>query len=179
MAAAGAPPLPPSDDDELDYGSLPPKALEKLFGVDTIVRNPDDPTDGVFEVIKDKKGVVLCIRNPRSGRWLRYEKGTAQRLVDEAQNAVVVDCAPTLLPVRIERRPSTRKRKRDDDVEQGDVGEPAQAVVKKKIDRVQQKKDARKRWRVSGTAVRFSARVQQQQASSHTGLSLDFERMDV
>ena len=71
---AGAP--LPSDDP--DYGSLPPKALEKLFGVDTILRNPDDPTDGLFEVIKDKKGVVLCIRNPRSGRWLRYEKGTAQ-----------------------------------------------------------------------------------------------------
>ena len=58
--ALAGPPLP----DEPAYGTLPPKALEKLFGVDTIVRNPDDPTDGVFEVIKDKKGVVLCIRNP-------------------------------------------------------------------------------------------------------------------
>jgi hypothetical protein len=179
MAAAGAPPLPPSDNDEPDYGLLPPKALEKLFGVDTILRNPDDPTDGLFEVIKDKKGVVLFLRNPRSGRWLRYDKGTAQRLVDEAQNAVVQD-VPTLLPVRIEPRPSTRKRKRDDDVEQGDVGEPAQAVVKKTaVDRVQQKKNAKKKWRVAGTAVRFSLRTRQQQATTHTGLSLDFERMDV
>ena len=171
MAAAGAPPLPPSDNDEPDYGLLPPKALEKLFGVDTILRNPDDPTDGLFEVIKDKKGVVLFLRNPRSKRWLRYEKGTAQRLVDEAQNALVVD-VPTLLPVRIEPRVSGRKRKIDDGDEQ--------AVVKKTaVDRVQQKKNAKKKWRVAGTAVRFSLRTRQQQATTHTGLSLDFERMDV
>ena len=153
------------------YGTLPPKALEKLFGVDTIVRNPDDPTDGVFDVIKDKKGVILCIRNPRSKRWLRYDKGTAQRLVDEAQNGLVVD-VPTLSPVRTESRTesrtSGRKRKTVDYSEQKDVGE---VVVKKtavavgetaqvvKVNRVQQKKDAKKNWRVAGAAVRFSLRL--------------------
>lgn len=158
--------------DDPDYGMLPPKALEKLFGVDTIVRNPDDPTDGVFEVIKDKKkGVVLCVRNPRSGRWLRYDKGTAQRLIDEAQNAVVQD-VPTLLPVRIEPRVSGRKRKIDDGDEQ--------AVVKKTaVDRVQHKKDAKKNWRVAGTAVRFSLRARKQQTTTHTGLSLDFDMLDI
>ena len=212
---AGPPRLAP---DEPAYGTLPPKALEKLFGVDTILRNLDDPTDGVFEVIKDKKGDTLCIRNPRSKRWLRYEKGTAQRLLDDAQNSVAVD-TPTLLPVPIETRTSGRKRKSVDYSEQNDVGETAQAVVKKTaqsvvketaqavvketaqavvketaqavvkktaeavkqtaVDRVRQKKDARKRWRVAGAAVRYSLRIREQEASSHTGLSLEFDRMDV
>ena len=183
-----------------DNASLPPKALEKLFGVDTIVFNPDDPTDGVFDAIKDKKGVILCIRNPRSKRWLRYDKGTAQRLVDEAQNGLVVD-VPTLSPVRTESRTesrtSGRKRKTVDYSEQKDVGESAQAVKKTavavgetkqavKVSRVQQKKDARKQWRVAGTAVRFSLRVRAEQQrvleeeqSSHTGMSLDFDALDI
>lgn len=190
------PPLP----DEPAYGTLPPKVLEKLFGVDTIVRNPDDPTDGVFDVIKDKKGVILCIRNPRSKRWLRYDKGTAQRLVDEAQNALVVD-VPTLSPVRTESRTesrtSGRKRKTVDYSEQEDVGESAQAVKKTavavgetaqvvKVNRVQQKKDAKKNWRVACVAVRFSLRVRGEQQrvreeaqSSHTGMSLDFNALDI
>jgi len=165
--------------DEPDYGtirSIPPKVLEKMFGTDIIPRNLDDPTDGVFEVIKDqKKGIVLCVRNPRSGRWLRYDKGTAQRLIDEAQNAVVQD-VPTLLPIPIKPRRSTRKRKRDDDVEQEDVGEPAQAVKK---DRVREKKDAKKNWRVAGTAVRFSLRARKQQTTRHTGLSMEFDMLDI
>ena len=204
---AGPPRLAP---DEPAYGTLPPKALEKLFGVDTILRNLDDPTDGVFDIIKDKNGNILCIRNPRSKRWLRYEKGTAQRLLDDAQNSVAVD-TPTLLPVPIETRTSGRKRKSVDYSEQNDVGETAQAVVKKTaqsvvketaqavvketaqavvkktaeavkqtaVDRVRQKKDARKRWRVAGAAVRYSLRIREQEASSHTGLSLEFDRMDV
>lgn len=167
---AGAP--LPSDDP--DYGMLPPKALEKLFGIDIVVSNPDEPGDGIFEVIRDRKGNTIYLRNPKTRRWLRAEGPTAQRLVHEAQNNVVVDCAPTLLPIPIERNSTTltRKRKRDDD-----VGEPAQAVAKK--DRVQQKKDARRHWRIAGTALRFSARVQKQRASSHTGCSLDFEKMDI
>ena len=189
---AGPPRLAP---DEPAYGTLPPKALEKLFGVDTILRNLDDPTDGVFEVIKDKKGDTLCIRNPRSKRWLRYEKGTAQRLLDDAQNSVAVD-TPTLLPVPIETRTSGRKRKSVDYSEQNDVGDvgetaevvkktaeavkkTAEAVKKTAVDRVRQKKDARKRWRVAGAAVRYSLRIREQEASSHTGLSLEFDRMDV
>ena len=204
---AGPPRLAP---DEPAYGTLPPKALEKLFGVDTILRNLDDPTDGVFDIIKDKNGNILCIRNPRSKRWLRYEKGTAQRLLDDAQNSVAVD-TPTLLPVPIETRTSGRKRKSVDYSEQNDVGETAQAVVKKTaqsvvketaqavvketaqavvkktaeavkqtaVDRVRQKKDARKRWRVAGAVVRYSLRIREQEASSHTGLSLEFDRMDV
>ena len=250
----------PAGEPEPAYGLLPPKSLEKLFGVDTILRNPDDPTDGVFEVIKDKKGNILCIRKEYKGgskRWLRYEKGTVQRLVDDAQNAVAVDVptllpdatllpwpppgfcgpfpahwprieprtsgrkrksvddvgdvgenavavdVPTLLPVRIEPRTSGRKRKSVDYSEQndvGDVGETAEvvkktaevvkktagvvektasAVKKTAVDRVQQKKDARKRWRVAGTVLRFSTRLRKQEASSHTGLSLDFDAMDV
>lgn len=167
--------------DDPDYGtirSIPPKVLEKMFGTDIILRNPDEPTEGVFSVIKDKKGIILCVKNPRSGRWLRYQKGTAQRLVDEAQNAVVQN-VPTLLPIPIEPRRSMRKRKRDDDVEQEDVGKPAQAVKK---DRVREKKDAKKNWRVAGIAVRFSLRVQQQQQqqqASHTGLSMDFDMLDI
>ena len=202
------------------YGTLPPKALEKLFGVDTIVRNPDDPTDGVFDVIKDKKGVILCIRNPRSKRWLRYDKGTAQRLVDEAQNALVVD-VPTLSPVRTESRTesrtSGRKRKTVDYSEQEDVGnmlleaieqeDVGEVVVKKtavavgetaqvvKVNRVLQKKDAKKNWRVAGAAVRFSLRLsaeqqrlrEEEQSSqaatqeygSHTGMTLDFDDFDI
>ena len=178
------------------YGTLPPKALEKLFGVDTIVRNPDDPTDGVFDVIKDKKGVILCIRNPRSKRWLRYDKGTAQRLVDEAQNGLVVD-VPTLSPVRTESRVSGRKRKVVDYGEQEDVGETKQVVKKTavvigetaqvvKVNRVQQKKDAKKNWRVACAGLRFSLRVRAEQQrvleeeqSSHTGMSLDFDALDI
>ena len=148
--------------DDPDYGMLPPKALERLFGTDIILRNPDEPSDGTFDVIKDKKGVVLCIRSPRSGRWLRFNKTSAQRLVDEAQ---------TLLPVLIEPRVIGRKRKSVDYGEQ-----EAQAV---KVNRVQQKKDAKKNWRVSGRAVRFSLRVREQTQTSHTGCSLDFDALEI
>lgn len=181
---AGAP-LP---SDEPDYGTLPPKSLEKLFGVDVILKNPDDPTDGVFQVIKNK-GLILCIRNPRSKRWLRYDKGTAQRLIDEAQNGVAID-VPTLLPVRIETRTSGRKRK---SVDLGDVGETSESAKVVKKDRVLEKKNAKKNWRVATTAVRFSLRVREEQERTrkeqervreeeetcHTGMSLEFDALDI
>jgi hypothetical protein len=47
-AAAGAPPPSLSDDDDLDYGTLPPKSLERLFGIDIVVRNPDEPACAIL-----------------------------------------------------------------------------------------------------------------------------------
>ena len=173
---AGAPPPLSDEPDAPDYGTLPPKSLEKLFGVDVILKNPDDPTDGVFQVIKNK-GLILCIKNPRSKRWLRYDKGTAQRLIDEAQNGVAVDDAP---------RTSGRKRK----TEQNETSESAKVVKK---DRVLEKKNAKKNWRVATTAVRFSLRVREEQERTrkeqervreeeetcHTGMSLEFDALDI
>ena len=223
-AAAGAPPPSLSDDDDLDYGTLPPKSLERLFGVDIVVANPDEPGDGIFHVIRDRKGKTLYLRNPKTNRWLRALGPTAQRLVDEAQNAVVapkrkreqedVDeaqnavvapkrkrkideeqedvgeasvrivsaaCAPTLLPLRI------RKRKIDE--EQEDVGEASVRIVSARKreeqpplpvkNRVARKKDARKRWKVAVESVRFSLRLHKQKQSASTGLSLDFDSMDI
>ena len=241
MAAAGAPPPSLSDDDDLDYGTLPPKSLERLFGVDIVVANPDEPGDGIFHVIRDRKGKTLYLRNPKTNRWLRALGPTAQRLVDEAQNAVVAPkrkreqedvgeasattllpvrkhkkeeewsrkreqedvgeaCATTLLPVRKHKKEEepppvaptllpVRIRKRKIDEEQEDVGEASARIVSARKreeehplpvkNRVARKKDARKRWKVAVESVRFSLRLHKQKQSASTGLSLDFDSMDI
>ena len=176
MAAAAGAPLPPpslSDDDEPDYGTLPPKSLERLFGVDIVVANPDEPGDGIFHVIRDRKGKTLYLKNPSTNRWLRALGPTAQRLVDEAQNGAVV--AP--------------KRKRKIDEEQEDVGEASARIVSARKreeepplpvkNRVARKKDARKHWKVAFESVRSSLRLHKQKQSASTGLSLDFDSMDI
>ena len=52
--------------DAPDLDKLPPKGLIALFGAEclgTMLRNLDDPSDGVFEVIKDPKtGVIGDVR---------------------------------------------------------------------------------------------------------------------
>lgn len=79
---------------EMDLNALPPKGLIALFGdkcLGTMLRNVDEPADGVFDVIKDpNSGDILRIKNPRTGRWVRYEKGIAQRLRQAAEDGAPV-----------------------------------------------------------------------------------------
>jgi hypothetical protein len=163
-------------------------------------------------VIRDRKGNTLYLRNPKTNRWLRALGPTAQRLVDEAQNAVVAPkrkreqedvgeaCATTLLPVRKHKKEEepppvaptllpVRIRKRKIDEEQEDVGEASARIVSARKreeehplpvkNRVARKKDARKRWKVAVESVRFSLRLHKQKQSASTGLSLDFDSMDI
>ena len=69
-----------------DDGVLPPKILLMKYGTEYIPINPDEPSEGVYEVIKNGNGEILYIRNPISRRFVKYSKGTGQRLVDEGVN---------------------------------------------------------------------------------------------
>lgn len=179
-------PSPPPDAPPVDYGLLPPKTLQKLFGTSVILKNPDDASDGTYDCIKSPSGSILCLRNPRTRRWVRYSKGTAQRLIEEGDASIEVDT---------EVRRCGRKRKSDRNSEI-DHAEVAARVEKKRVDagtllsnsqdRVNRKKIARKRWRVAGLGVRvpirFSQRLRErreEEESGHTGLSLDFYSMDI
>ena len=81
--------------DAPDLNKLPPKGLIALFGAEclgTVLRNLDDPSDGVLEVIKDPEtGDILRVKNPPTGRWCKWEKGTAQGLRAAAENGVPME----------------------------------------------------------------------------------------
>jgi hypothetical protein len=69
-----------------DDGGLPPKILLMKYGTEYIPMNPDEPSDGVYEVIKNASGKILCIKNPSSDRFVKYSKGTAKKLIDLGVN---------------------------------------------------------------------------------------------
>ena len=148
-----------------DDGGLPPRMLLVKYGSEYIPSNPDDPSDGVLEVIKDKLGNILCVRNPKTTRWVRFAKQTAQRLVMSGiDNKMQID--------------TVKKAKK--------VVKSAVKVVNKKID----KKEGKKTFKSIVQGMRWSVRLEnihyglvsrtpsiQTSPEEHTGLSLNMDDM--
>ena len=149
-----------------DDGGLPPKILLMKYGTEYIPMNPDEPSDGVYEVIKNASGKILCIKNPSSDRFVKYSKGTAKKLIDLGVNGSKMQID------------TVKKAKK--------VVKSAVKVVNKKID----KKEGKKRFKSIVQGLRWSVRLEnihyglvsrtpsiQTSPEEHTGLSLNMDDM--
>lgn len=65
-----------------DYRNLRPKQLIERYPClhKSIALDPDEPADGSYDTIEDFDGIVMYVKNPESGRWVRPSGQTAGKV---------------------------------------------------------------------------------------------------
>ena len=65
-----------------DYRNLRPKLLLERYPClhKSVALDPDEPADGAYETIEDFDGIVMYVKNPDSGRWVRPGGQTAGKV---------------------------------------------------------------------------------------------------
>ena len=193
--------------DAPDLNKLPPKGLIALFGAEclgTVLRNLDDPSDGVLEVIKDPEtGDILRVKNPPTGAWCRWDKGIAQGLRAAAENGVPMEEGTrrkrkqrdrSASPPRLEQKeartgspPSAPQRERSPSPVYNLLPVKLEQMVEQMVENKFKKKEiARLHWSLLRTEMRAGRLVREpddeateSEPSQHTGMTLDFDAFGV